>query len=159
MRKEDFPVNEYEIGDWVEVVAKVSVSRELVPVGEAGFPSLFVERRFSSGFVMKKGLERKPLSKPVEGQIVGIKRFYLGWIIGSMGEGYLDVLSSELVWEIKSGWTNRIICARPADVSRLLENKELPFVRQDQPSWDDRVRQYLSEEAKSRPRDEKGRWV
>jgi len=101
---------------------------------------------------------------PVNGMIVGLKRFMLGKYEASgpeFGEAYLGVTGTIVVWVIKQGLLNKPAYASDEDVieSAVPLRYQLPIMYQNQPEWSTKDRQVQREEVAKAPRDKKGRWV
>lgn len=110
---------------------------------------------------------------PVNGMIIGLKRFMLGkyessgYSSGSeysepeFEEAYLDVSESIVVWVIKTGLFNKPVYALDEDVAEeyIPLHYQLPILYQEQPEWDTRDRQAQREAVAKWPRDNRGRWI
>ncbi len=108
---------------------------------------------------------------PVNGMVIGLKRFMLGkynpsGYCGGNGycepapeEAYLDVSETIVVWVIKAGLLNKPVYALDEDIQGAWGPQQLPIMHQNQPDWDARDRQNQREEVANAPRDKNGRWI
>src|SRR3972149_4700120 len=158
--KTNFDFNEFEIGDWVVVTSLM----EMDYVGNIRVPT------------------KIELTESIVGQIVGVKKFFMGTYKGSYkGSNYYDsddppylsVKKGDLIyaWEVKTGLLNRPVYAwngcingeskKFTNVDELMKDlyRKLPIINVN---ITDKDRKNLSctmkYEMKNWPRDEKGRW-
>ncbi len=110
---------------------------------------------------------------PVNGMIVGLKRFMLGkyepsGYVGDSGcsepeiaDAYLCVSETIVVWVIKTGLFNKPVYALDEDVCEacIPLHFQLPVLHQKQVEWSTEDRRMMREEVADIPRDSKGRWI
>ncbi len=110
---------------------------------------------------------------PVNGMIIGLKRFMLGkyepsGYVGGNGynepspeEAYLSVSETIVLWVIKTGLLNKPVYALDEDVveSCIPVNYQLPVLFQNGYEWNTEDRQMMREYMANAPRDKKGRWI
>jgi hypothetical protein len=148
-----FDYKKFQIGQGVRVKAVVDSHWET--------STKYLERS-------KKVIERMECSETTIGQITGVRRIVLGSIIegssGYMGEDYepnsFNPEKVIMVWEVRTGLTNKPILAYPEDLERvwLRMDMPVPILRSCAIVYSDVYRKAMSEDSKNWPRDAKGRW-
>jgi len=135
-----------QIGDVVEVRTTI----------EAGYEGITRNER---------KLFRTELETPKIGQVVGLKRLYLGkYNSGNFDDqAYLQVERGVTVWLVRFGMLNRPVCVQDEDLvlrykmPKLFRFK-LPLLDAKRTPWSEEYKKEQREIMKNAPRDEKGRW-
>ena len=110
-------------------------------------------------------MKRIEFKNNVQGIIIGLKRFYLGEIKNESYycKDYLEISGSELLYEVKTGWLNKVIYVHEQDIirgSQIYPKLNFPILYKYYPCiMSEKYRKELSDIMKTVPRDSKGRWI
>lgn len=99
-----------------------------------------------------------PLTEPVDGVVVGLKRLYAGTVewYGEVRE--LVPKGSIVAVLVRTGWLNKQLLAAPQSLVPL-DKYELPILKMRQAPYSEEYREELRRAAKEIPRDKKGRFL
>lgn len=153
--KHKFNYQQFDIGDWVKVRRRIHMI---------------------SNHKERKNISLPGSPRPFFGRISGVKIFREGKIIWDRDNWDYDACGRYVFahentitcWEIRIGLLNKPIYALPEDIEfctvQEMESLELPIIKGDfKSSWEgpttERLKKNLSDDSKTWPRDEKGRWT
>ena len=157
--------NRFKIGDWVVITAKVVAN--YIDYDENDNPLVYENTFTKKVKYTKRVIEREQI-KPAVGKVVGMaarmngkyhrERHNYDPLRGSDYEsGYLSFTKVIYVWLVRTGMLNKAIEVLDADIS-LWKGEVKTFPLKYMSPWSDDLRKAVSENSKTWPRDEKGRW-